>query len=101
MSLMEKHKANPYLVVKESGIAPLHFAVCMTNEKSAVYFTKYFLKHNGSFNQNCQISRSNQINSMQLGDTNVKTEDGETSLHIACYYGRLKIVELLVVSLSV
>lgn len=32
-----------------------------------------------------------------IGDPNVKTEDGETSLHIACYYGRLKIVELLVV----
>ncbi|KAG4066268.1 hypothetical protein HA402_000492 [Bradysia odoriphaga] len=78
MSLMETHKANPYHVVKDSGIAPLHFAVCMTNEKSAIYFTKFFLKHSG--------------------DPNVKTEDGETSLHIACYYGRMKIVELLVIN---
>lgn len=77
MSLMENHKANPYHVVKDSGIAPIHFAVCMTNEKSAIYFTKYFLKHSG--------------------DPNIKTDDGETSLHITCYYGRMKIVELLVV----
>lgn len=77
---MDKHKANPYHVVKESGIAPIHFAVCMPNEKSAIFFTKYFLKHSG--------------------DSNVKTEDGETCLHIACFYGRSKIVELLVVCLK-
>lgn len=37
--------------------------------------------------------------SIRIGDPNVKTEDGETALHIACYYGRSKIVELLVVCL--
>lgn len=38
-----------------------------------------------------------QNNSIRIGDPNVKTDDGETPLHIACYYGRPKIVQLLMV----
>lgn len=48
---MEKHNANPYFVVNVGGIAAIHFAVCMTNEKKAEYFTKYFLKHSGEFEE--------------------------------------------------
>lgn len=67
MSLMEKHKANPYHVVKESGIAPLHFAVCMTNEKSAVFFTKYFLKHSGWF-EKCSFVQKIFVYSFSLSE---------------------------------
>ncbi|XP_070506582.1 ankyrin repeat and LEM domain-containing protein 1-like [Chironomus tepperi] len=76
--LIEKHNADPNVIIPKLQIAPIHFAVGFENVSFAEKVTELFLKKKADPNlfSECLESRL-------------------TPLHIACIYGRTNIVKLL------
>lgn len=74
--LLEKHGANPNVIIPKLNIAPIHYAVGFDKLEFAEKVTALFLK--------------------KRGDPNLFSEgDRLTPLHIACIWGRPSIVQLL------
>lgn len=74
--LLEKHGADPNTIIPKLQIAPIHYAVGFDNLEFAEKVTAVFLKKNANPNL---FSES----------------DCMTPLHIACIWGRPKIVQML------
>jgi ankyrin repeat and LEM domain-containing protein 1 len=74
--LLEKHAADPNVIIPKLQIAPIHYAVGFDNLEFAEIVTERFLK--------------------KKADPNLLSEsDGLRPLHIACIWGREKIVKML------
>jgi ankyrin repeat and LEM domain-containing protein 1 len=74
--LLEKHGADPNVIIPKLQIAPIHYAVGFDNLEFAENVTEIFLK--------------------KKADPNLLSEsDGLRPLHIACIWGREKIVKML------
>lgn len=74
--LLEKHGASPNTIIPRLNIAPIHYAVGFDNLEFAEKVTAIFLK--------------------KKADPNLYSEsDRLTPLHIACIWGRPRIVQLL------
>jgi hypothetical protein len=73
--LLEKHNADPNVIIPKLGIAPIHFAVGIENCKFAEEVIRLFIKKNAN------------PNLMTL-------EDKLTPLHIACIWSRKNILKM-------
>lgn len=76
--MLTEHNANPNHVVREGGMAAIHYAAGMENNEFAEYAMKLILK--------CK------------GNPNLAMDDKDTPLHIAASWNRALIVNMLLVS---
>lgn len=90
------NKANPNTIVADRQIACIHYAAGMENVQMAEEIMRIMLDADGMIF--CCAKFFDCLFYSITGDPNVAAGDGLTPLHVACIWGRNKIVRMLMVS---
>lgn len=91
-SLLSKSHANPFLIIENRGIAVIHYTAGMENVRFAEQVMAELLLNNVVVDDGTEST----IIADGERNINVLTDDDETPLHVAAFWGRSNICKMLI-----